>query len=1232
MNHANTGLGRSDTSGSADLHALLEPELDPLFWPLSRWGVESAWMAHVPFAHWLVAAHRPSTVVELGTHNGVSYSAFCEAVQRTRIDCRCLAVDTWAGDEHAGFYGEDVYESLKRFHDSRYSSFSELVRSTFDAALDYVADGSVDLLHIDGLHTYEAVKHDFEAWEPKLSRRAIVLFHDTNVRERDFGVWQLWRELQARYPAFEFLHGHGLGMLALGSLQGKKVLSLTALPDADANVIRERFALLGERWRSGAEEDRASLHARRLERLREKEAGRAAELELALRGKIQELERDLACIAEMEAALTTARSELRSADEARRTAEAAASEANAARTAAEEKATQFEQAGRQAEQAQRQAAASLEEARRRFLSLESRLSQSEDLVDELREKSAQAENRLTALHASTAWRLTWPARRIGASLPRPVRRSVRRIAYLAWWCITLQLPSKLRLRQEMPHPAATRAGPALPAPHAAEPHREKTLSSSIPLAVAADVKAAMRTVLSARLSAFLASDAVLELPSTSEPQVSIILVLHNQAELTFACLSSIAECLRGGRVSAEIVIVDNDSADRTRELLSRVTGANVHESGENLHYLRAVNKAAGVATGRMILLLNNDAQLFPGSLEAAVRALDASADIGAVGGRIILPDGTLQEAGSIIWSDGTCLGFARGRSPDDPEVMFARDVDYCSGAFLLTPRSVFERLNGFDDRYAPAYYEETDYCVRLQKAGLRIVYHPDVVVLHLEFGSSASSRDAFALQQRNHAVFLARHQRWLETRLPCLPENVIRARSVPSGRKRILMLEDRIPYESLGSGYPRSRRLLQALAQAADVTFYPTFPISETWSDVRQCVPPNVEAMVGRSRDHLAEFLRGRPGYYDAIIVCRPHNMEVFLAATRDDPSAIEGAQIIYDAEALFASREIRRRAVQNLPSTAEDEDKLLRSEIALLKHASTLISVSRGEQEVFRRHCDAPVHLLSHAFELQPSDESFSERKDIMFLGAIHDEDSPNANSLRWFAREVMPLLRQRLGWDVGLKVVGPNRAESIRQLHGNALTLVGPADDLGPHFANARLMVAPTRFSAGIPLKVGQAAAYGVPVVATDILADQLDWTPGQDLLTATTAEEFADACATLYSDQAMWERIRASALERCAADFSLSKFHDTVAEIVRSIPERRISSDPALARPDYAGWVRAYDTLSAQDRAAIRARIERLPNKPLISIVVPLYNTPEPWLRRCIDSGTGRDLPPLATLSGG
>jgi len=208
----------------------------------------SAWLGHIPFGAWLVETVKPDCLVELGTHYGHSYFSFCESVEKNRLTTRCYAVDTWEGDEHAGLYSNQVFDVVKKYHNENYKDFSKLLRMTFDEALGHFADGEVDFLHIDGLHSYEAVKHDFETWLPKLSERAVVLFHDTNVRERDFGVWKLWSELKEHYPNIIFEHSFGLGVLFVGKEQPETVIELVkewSQPESHA-FIRKYFSKLGE--------------------------------------------------------------------------------------------------------------------------------------------------------------------------------------------------------------------------------------------------------------------------------------------------------------------------------------------------------------------------------------------------------------------------------------------------------------------------------------------------------------------------------------------------------------------------------------------------------------------------------------------------------------------------------------------------------------------------------------------------------------------------------------------------------------------------------------------------------------------------------------------------------------------------------------------------------------------------------------------------------------------------
>lgn len=208
---------------------------------------ETAWLRHGPFAMWLVAAHKPSSIVELGSHYGYSYFSFCEAVRQNKLDTKCYAVDTWQGDEHAGNYGEEVFQAVKAQNEN-YAEFSTLLRKTFSEARSDIADGSVDLLHVDGRHFYEDVKEDFESWIPKLSQRAVVLFHDTEVYERNFGVWKYWSELITKHQGLNFTYQHGLGVLFWGNDLPEPIKALEELSKSEsgASAVVSLFEQAGE--------------------------------------------------------------------------------------------------------------------------------------------------------------------------------------------------------------------------------------------------------------------------------------------------------------------------------------------------------------------------------------------------------------------------------------------------------------------------------------------------------------------------------------------------------------------------------------------------------------------------------------------------------------------------------------------------------------------------------------------------------------------------------------------------------------------------------------------------------------------------------------------------------------------------------------------------------------------------------------------------------------------------
>ncbi len=233
------------------------PEFSPIAFPVcfsrARRVAISAWTQHVPFAMFLVDAVRPRTLVELGTEFGVSYCAFCQAVDELGLDTRCYAVDTWQGDAHTRASGSEALKDLRAHHDPLYGRFSELIQGTFDDALSRFPDGSIDLLHIDGLHTYEAVKHDFESWVRKVSERGVVIMHDVNVHHGDFGVWKLWENLRTQYPSFEFLHGYGLGLLRVGTEPIPALEPFFSASPKEAQAIQMVFETLSLRLLPGTE-------------------------------------------------------------------------------------------------------------------------------------------------------------------------------------------------------------------------------------------------------------------------------------------------------------------------------------------------------------------------------------------------------------------------------------------------------------------------------------------------------------------------------------------------------------------------------------------------------------------------------------------------------------------------------------------------------------------------------------------------------------------------------------------------------------------------------------------------------------------------------------------------------------------------------------------------------------------------------------------------------------------
>ncbi|WP_237745575.1 MULTISPECIES: glycosyltransferase [Planktothrix] len=669
-------------------------------------------------------------------------------------------------------------------------------------------------------------------------------------------------------------------------------------------------------------------------------------------------------------------------------------------------------------------------------------------------------------------------------------------------------------------------------------------------------KQTLKTSSQIALEKFLQTQEMIQFPSVHSPEVSIIIILHNRAELTFKCLSSL---LHQNFNSFELILVDNASQDATLDLLQRIQGAKILRNQENLHFVLGCNQGSKIAQGNYLLFLNNDAKILENGIETAVNTIKSSSEIGAVGGRLILPDGTLQEAGGIIWQDGSCSSYGRTDSPHAPQYRFQRSVDYCSAAFLLTPRTLFLTLGGFDQDYQPAYYEEIDYCIRLQKIGKKIIYDPNVNILHYEFASSSnkgSSDHAIALMEKNQQLLKEKHKDWFQSQYPSDLKNLIFARTqAREKQKRLLYIDDRIPHPWVGSGYTRSYSILSHLVKLDySITLYPgDLYYLEDWSTIYADIPQTVEIMRGYGLVMLEDFLRERQGYYDLVFVSRPHNIK-HLNSILVKENFLNSAKIIYDAEAIFSIRDYEYKRLNKINFTEEERQKAITEEIKLAKNSHHIITVSPQEKQQFIQQGYTNVSILGHTFSPYPTPKPFAERQNLIFVGSIYELESPNADSLLWLSQEIFPLIQNQLDQTIELIIIGNNTVEEIKQkinnLNNSSIKLLGKVDDLTPFYNQARLFVAPTRYAAGIPHKVHEAAAYGLPIVTTSLIAQQLGWNPEIELLVADDPVNFAQQCVKLYQDSTLWNQLRKNALKRVETECSPQFFSDTLNSILKSL----------------------------------------------------------------------------------
>ncbi len=638
-------------------------------------------------------------------------------------------------------------------------------------------------------------------------------------------------------------------------------------------------------------------------------------------------------------------------------------------------------------------------------------------------------------------------------------------------------------------------------------------------------------------------------PRGADPALSAIVVAHDRFALTMATLASLRANFAG---AIELIVVDSGSGDETRRIGRYVRGAHVLRFEENIGFLHGCNAALRLASAEAVLYLNNDVELGPGAVDAALaRLLDAT--IGAVGGKLIRAHGALQEAGSIVWRDGSTAGYLRDASPLAPEANFVRDVDYCSAAFLLARSALLRDLGGFDEAFAPGYYEDADLCLRMREAGHRVVYDPAVVVRHLEHGSADDVAAAATAIAARREVFFRKHMNRLRLRYTAEPRAKLFARSAGPTRGRVLFIEDQVPLRRLGQGFVRSNDIVAALAAGGrHVTVYPLHPARRDPAAIYADMPDNVEVMHDRGLGELEAFLKARRGYYDTIWIARTHNLDrVKPILERGGMDAAGGVRLVLDTEAIAALREAARRTALG-DASPFDVDGAILDEFANAWFCQSVVAVNEAEAARLRGLGLADVAVLGHACAVTPTPRGFAERAGLLFVGALAAADSPNLDGLVWFADAVLPLIEAELGHETRLTVAGfvGEDVDLSRLAAHPRITLRGAVEDLAPLYDRHRVFVAPTRYAAGIPYKVHEAAAMGLPVVGSELLAGQLGWR-WVEMMSATLgdAEAFARAVLVVYRDAGVWGALREAAMARVERECGVEGFGRAFGRIMKS-----------------------------------------------------------------------------------
>ncbi len=641
-------------------------------------------------------------------------------------------------------------------------------------------------------------------------------------------------------------------------------------------------------------------------------------------------------------------------------------------------------------------------------------------------------------------------------------------------------------------------------------------------------------------------------PRSDSPLVSVIVPVHGEWAHTRQCL----RMLGGHLVSVpfEVIVVDDASPDDSAEYVAACEGVRLVRAEHNLGFVGACNLGAEHARGEHLFFLNNDAEVAESWLDHLMAAMDSDERIGLVGSKLVYPDGRLQECGAVVWSDGTGWNLGRLGDPGAAEYNVLRDVDYCSGAALLVRAGLFRRIGGFDSRYAPAYYEDTDLAFAVRAAGFRTVVQPRAVVVHHEGVSHGTDTGGGVKrhQEANRQVFAAK---WADTlATEHLPEAT--ARNLWLARHRgarghfgplVLVKDHQVPRPDFDSGSVRMRCVLEQLvALGCRVVFLPANharlePYTGDLQQLGVTVLPEPElqqAFVEEAGSEISLALLSRPQVaWSVLEQLRTSAPRCVIAYDTVDVHFLR-----LERQAELADEEGRAETARGLRGKALASRQM---ELGLVRSCDVTMVVSETEQVLLNELVpDADVRVLSNVHEVRWQSMRPEGRSDVLFVGGF--DHPPNIDAVIWAAEEIMPLVRRRVPEAV-LHVVGSNPTDEVSRVHGPGVEVHGWVADLTPMYERTRATVAPLRFGAGVKGKVGESLGAGVPVVGTTLAMEGMHLTPSADVLVADDAEGMADGIVRLLTDDAEWQRLSAAGKAAVAAQFGPDVSRATLAELL-------------------------------------------------------------------------------------